>query len=73
MCNRDIKQKFSKEIKNRSEALQSDNNTDNDPNTMYNNIIEAYQYAASETIPIITVHPGTLSPLKSNVMLFHKL
>ena len=60
MCNKDIKEKFSVEIKNRFEVLQSDNNTDNDPNTMHNNIIEAN-------------HPGTLSPLKSNTMLFHKL
>ena len=54
MCNKDIKEKFSIEIKNRFETLQSDNNTDNDPIAMYNNIIEANQYAASETIPIIT-------------------
>ena len=59
MCNKDIKEKFSIEIKNRFEALQSDNNADNDPNTMYNNIIEANQYAASETIPIITKRPST--------------
>ena len=59
MCNKDIKEKFSIEIKNRFETLQSDNNTDNDPNAMYNNIIEANQYAASETIPIITRRPST--------------
>ena len=59
MCNKDIKEKFSIEIKKRFEALQSDNNTDNDPNTMYNNIFEANQYAASETIPIITKRPST--------------
>ena len=59
MCNKDIKEKLSMEIKNRFEALQSDNSTDNDPNTMYNNIIEANQYAASETIPIITNRPST--------------
>ena len=46
-------------MKNRFEALQSDSNTDNDPNTMYNNIIEANQYAASENIPIITKRPST--------------
>ena len=39
--------------------LQSDNNTDNDPNTMYNNIMEANQYAASETRPIITKRSPT--------------
>ena len=43
MCNKDIKEKFSMEIKNRFEAPQSDNNTDNDPNTMCNDIIEANQ------------------------------
>ena len=59
MCNKDIKEKFSIEIKNRFVVLQSDNNTDNDPNTMYNNIIEANQYAASGTIPIITKRPST--------------
>ena len=59
MCNKDIKEKFSIEIKNRFEALQSNNN-DKDPNTMYNNIIEANQYAASETIPIITKRPSTV-------------
>ena len=59
MCNKDIKEKLSIEIKNRFKALQSDNSTDNDPNTMYNNIIEANQYAASETIPIITKIPST--------------
>ena len=59
MCNKDIKEKFSMEIKNRFEALQSDNNTDNVTNTMYNNIIEVNQYAASETIPIITKRPFT--------------
>ena len=59
MCNKDITEKFSIEIKNGFEALQSDNNTNNDPNTMYNNIIEANQYAASETISIITKKPST--------------
>ena len=59
MCNKDIKEKFSVEIKNRFEVLQSDNNTDNDPNTMHNNIIEANQYAASETMPIITKSNST--------------
>ena len=59
MCNKDIKEKFSVEIKNRFEVLQSDNNTDNDPNTMHNNIIEADQYAASETLPIITKSNST--------------
>ena len=59
MCNKDIKEKFSIEIKNRFEALHSDNNTDNDPNTMYNNIIETNQYAAPETISIITKRPST--------------
>ena len=59
MCNKDIKEKFSIEIKNRFEALQSDNNTDNDPNTMYNNIFEANQYAASETLSIITKRLST--------------
>ena len=59
MCNKDIKEKFSADIKNRFEALQSDNNTDNNPNTMYNNIIEANQYAAPGSIPIITKRPST--------------
>ena len=59
MCDKDIKEKFSIEIKNRFETLQSDNNTDNDPNVMYNNVIEANQYAASETIPIMTKRPST--------------
>ena len=59
MCNKDIKEKFSIEIINRFEALQSDNNTDNDPNAMYNNVIEANQYVASETIPIMTKRPST--------------
>ena len=59
MCNKDIKEKFSIEIKNRFEALQSENNTDNDPNTMYNNIFETNQYAASETISIITKRLST--------------
>ena len=54
MCNKDIKWKLSIEWNNRFEALQSENNTDNDRNTMFNNIIEANQYAASEAIPIIT-------------------
>ena len=59
MCNKDIKEKFSIEMKNRFEALQSGNNTDNDPNAMYNNVIEANQYVASETIPIMTKRPST--------------
>ena len=47
MCNKDIKEKFSIEIKNRFEALQSDNNTDKGrSNTRYNTIIEAKQHAA---------------------------
>ena len=78
MCNTDIKEKFYIEIKNRFEALQSENNTDNDPNTMYNNIIEANQYAVSEAIPIITERPSpapwqSQRVLKSNAMLFHEL
>ena len=77
MCNKDIKEKFYIEIKNTFEALQSENNTDNDPNTIYN-IIEANQYAVSEAIPIITKRPS-IAPwqsqgvLKSNAMLFHEL
>ena len=59
MCNKDIKEKFSIEIKNRYEALQSDNNTDNDPSTMCNNIIDANQYGASETMPIIKKRSST--------------
>ena len=47
MCNKDITEKSSIEIKNRFETLLSDSNTDNDPNAMYNNIIEANQYAAT--------------------------
>ena len=76
MCNKDIKEKFYIEIKNTFEALQSENNTDNDPNTIYN-IIEANQYAVSEAIPIITKRPS-IAPwqsqgvLKSNAMLFHE-
>ena len=58
MCDKAIKEKFCIEIKNRFEALKSDNNTDNDPNTMYNDITEANQYAASD-IPIIIKRPST--------------
>ena len=77
MCNKDIKEKFPKEIKNRFEALQSDNNTDNDPSTMYNiswkliNMQHLRPYLLSPKDP--PLHPGTPSPLKSNTMLFHKL
>ena len=42
-------------MKTRCEALQSENNADNDPNPIY----EANQFAAFETIPIITKRPST--------------
>ena len=58
ICNKDIKEKLSIETKNRFETLQSDNNTDNDSNTVCN-IIEVNQYAISETIPSITKRPST--------------